>query len=57
MRKQTTVRYCADPTALSMLARDGMGWGHDLACGTFHTHAPARKPGRIARWLQINKRK
>jgi hypothetical protein len=57
MKKQSTVRYCADPTALSALARDGMGWGHDLECGTFRTTAPAGKPGRIARWLQSNKRK
>jgi hypothetical protein len=33
MRK--TGRYCLDDRALSLLRRDGIGWGHDLDCGCF----------------------
>ena len=30
-------RYCASPEVLALLARDGIGWGHDLTKGCFET--------------------
>jgi hypothetical protein len=51
MTKSPTARYCADPQAISAMARDGLGWGHDLECGTFHTTAHPPKPGRFTQWF------
>jgi hypothetical protein len=51
MTKSTTARYCADPTALSAMARDGLGWGHDLECGCFQTTRLPRKPARLTGWF------
>ena len=39
-----TRRYCADPAAIALMKRDGIGWGHDLECGCFQSQRPT------ARW-------
>ena len=52
MKRFFTQKYCAKPHELAMLARDGIGWGHDLQCGSFHaTGAPH------ATSVQIGKRR
>lgn len=51
MTKSPTARYCADPQAISAMVRDGLGWGHDLECGTFRTTAHPPKPGRFTQWF------
>lgn len=35
-------RYCAPPDVIRMLQKDGIGWGHDLQCGSFHAPRVAR---------------
>ncbi|MEL6570419.1 MAG: hypothetical protein AAFQ64_02095 [Pseudomonadota bacterium] len=35
MRIPKTIQYCAPQDVLKLLERDGLGWGHDLQCGTF----------------------
>jgi len=35
MKRFLTQTYCAKPHELATLARDGIGWGHDLHCGSF----------------------
>lgn len=35
MPAKMTKRYCASPAILNTLKRDGIGWGHDLSCGSF----------------------
>jgi hypothetical protein len=32
---QISERYCASPDVIALLARDGIGWGHDIDCGCF----------------------
>ena len=40
-------RYCADPAAIAMMKRDGIGWGHDTECGCFQS----RRPSARRNWL------
>lgn len=35
-------RHCLDPRDIQHLAREGIGWGHDLDCGCFRAEGPAR---------------
>ena len=51
MRDKHNERYCVSPEALSLLRRDGIGWGHDLDCGCFHVEKKSRRPGPVARIL------
>ncbi len=50
MRHAQSQKYCANPHELATMARDGIGWGHDLHCGTFRApkapHATAFQFGR-----------
>ena len=52
MSRKTATRHCVSPEALSILRRDGIGWGHDLDCGCFHVAREGRKPGPFARMIQ-----
>ena len=56
MPTRTTTRYCADPDALALMRRDGIGWGHDLDCGCFRTDRPPT-PGPLARFVTSLKRR
>ena len=49
MSRHTTTRYCADPQALRMMQRDGLGWGHDMDCGSFYDVTQSAKPTGLAR--------
>ena len=41
MRIPKIIRYCAPADVMKLLQEDGLGWGHDLDCGTFHApHSP-----------------
>jgi hypothetical protein len=42
-------RYCAPPDVIALLARDGLGWGHDVECGTLYLPDAPHRPGLIAR--------
>ena len=57
MPPHTTQRYCADPQALAAMKRDGLGWGHDLECGTFIDQAGRRHRGGFARFVTSFKRR
>ena len=37
-------RYCASPDVIRTLQQDGLGWGHDLECGTFYANDRPRAP-------------
>ena len=56
MPPRMTQRYCADAEALGAMRRDGLGWGHDLECGTFQDVARHAKPSSFARFLTSFKR-
>ncbi|SFS12445.1 hypothetical protein [Yoonia litorea] len=56
MTRQHSNRYCADPDAISAMKRDGLGWGHDVECGCFHTADQIRQSGLITRVLKKLKR-
>lgn len=43
MRKRPTKRYCADPQAIAAMKRDGLGWGHDVECGSFELPVSPRR--------------
>ena len=49
MPQYNTARYCADPEALETMTRDGLGWGHDLDCGCFHSAPEPDRPWYLAR--------
>lgn len=49
MPSQNATRYCADPDALATIRRDGLGWGHDLDCGCFHSAPEPDRPWYLAR--------
>lgn len=51
MTKQSTTRVCLDPQVIALLARDGIGWGHDMDCGCFH-HTTDRRPNILTRLLR-----
>ena len=57
MQKTSPKRYCADPSALALMQRDGIGWGHDLDCGALFLPSPAARPMRGLRLLNRLKRK
>ena len=38
-----SARYCVDGTGIAHLARDVMGWGHDLDCGCFTVEERRRR--------------
>lgn len=57
MPPRITTRYCADPQALAAMKRDGLGWGHDLECGTFHDGSHAPKRAGFARLVTSLKRR
>lgn len=40
-------RYCASSAVIALLARDGIGWGHDLECSSFDATAWKARPGRL----------
>ena len=40
MTRKTMRRYCLDRSAIAMMERDGMGWGHDLDAGCVTLQAP-----------------
>ena len=42
-------KVCVSPHHIAQLARDGIGWGHDLDAGCFHVEAN-RRPARRRRW-------
>lgn len=57
MPKPHPKRYCASTRHLATLARDGLGWGHDLDCGCFHVESAPAKQGLIMRaYLSLKKR-
>lgn len=41
-------RYCAPPDVVALLARDGLGWGHDVECGSGWVETTLR---RRRRWF------
>ncbi len=51
-----TSRYCADTAALDAMKRDGLGWGHDLACGTYYDHAATAHAPVLRRFATLWKR-
>jgi len=55
MPLRATKRYCADPDALATMARDGLGWGHDLDCGRSYDAFEIPRSGRLARILAFLK--
>ncbi len=57
MPPRNTKRYCADPQALAAMRRDGLGWGHDLECGSFYDVAAKPKQKRFTRFLTSFKRR
>ncbi|WP_159086962.1 hypothetical protein [Loktanella sp. Alg231-35] len=57
MVTQSTKRYCADPQTIAAMKRDGLGWGHDLECGSFYQDAAAPKQKGFARFITSFKRK
>lgn len=44
--------YCAKPEVLVLLHRDGLGWGHDLDCGTFVAAPQVSRRRPLARLLK-----
>lgn len=56
MPPRMTQRYWANAEALGAMRRDGLGWGHDLECGTFHDVAGTATPSGFARFLTSFKR-
>ncbi len=52
MKRFLTQTYCAKPHELAALVRDGIGWGHDLHCGSFRAPKAAH-----ATSFQIGKRR
>ena len=57
MKQNSTKRYCADPQTIAALKRDGLGWGHDLECGSYYSAAAVQRPGRLARLFTSFKRR
>ena len=57
MPSRTTTRYCIDPDALATMKRDGLGWGHDLECGTYYDVTLAKKPRGFAWFSKSLKRR
>ncbi len=49
----TNPRYCAAPDVIATLARDGIGWGHDLDCGCFSPEPPRMQPGLLYRLSRL----
>lgn len=51
-----TEKYCADREALQAMSRDGLGWGHDLECGSIMLPRMPRRPGLVRRiWTTFKK--
>ena len=57
MSKYASARYCADPDALMVMKRDGLGWGHDLECGCFRDTAGPAKLNTLARIMSSMRRR
>lgn len=56
MTTKSSRRYCADPQAIAAMKRDGIGWGHDLACGQLELGLIKQGPGPMARMINTLKR-
>lgn len=44
-------RICLKPADIAALRRDGLGWGHDLECGSVHIQGDVpRRTGLFAQF-------